>query len=132
MNKFLSILHLIFIRPIEILVGISGLIIRFVLISPLFLIQNLITGAIIIWIYGQVVALVTAHQFLPASYFDISKYPSYVQEVLQTKNVFLRNVELVHYATSNCTSYRGGYQLFSMVYTKRATFRRRIIYGRRR
>ncbi|HFH7598608.1 TPA: hypothetical protein ACGMXR_002116, partial [Streptococcus agalactiae] len=73
MNKFLSILHLIFIRPIEILVGISGLIIRFVLISPLFLIQNLITGAIIIWIYGQVVALVTAHQFLPASYFDISK-----------------------------------------------------------
>lgn len=88
MNKFLSILHLIFIRPIEILVGISGLIIRFVLISPLFLIQNLITGAIIIWIYGQVVALVTAHQFLPASYFDISKYPSYVQEVLQTKMSF--------------------------------------------
>ena len=88
MNKFLSILHLIFIRPIEILVGISGLIIRFVLISPLFLIQNLITGAIIIWIYGQVVALVTAHQFLPASYFDISKYPSYVQEVLQTKISF--------------------------------------------
>lgn len=90
MNKFLSILHLIFIRPIEILVGISGLIIRFVLISPLFLIQNLITGAIIIWIYGQVVALVTAHQFLPASYFDISKYPSYVQEVLQTKMSFAR------------------------------------------
>ena len=88
MNKFLSILHLIFIRPIEILVGISGLIIRFVLISPLFLIQNLITGAIIIWIFGQVVALVTAHQFLPASYFDISKYPSYVQEVLQTKMSF--------------------------------------------
>ena len=88
MNEFLSILHLIFIRPIEILVGISGLIIRFVLISPLFLIQNLITGAIIIWIYGQVVALVTAHQFLPASYFDISKYPSYVQEVLQTKMSF--------------------------------------------
>lgn len=88
MNKFLSILHLIFIRPIEILVGISGLIIRFVLISPLFLIQNLITGAIIIWIYGQVVALVTAHQFLPASYFYISKYPSYVQEVLQTKMSF--------------------------------------------
>ena len=88
MNKFLSILHLIFIRPIEILVGISGLIIRFVLISPLFLIQNLVTGAIIIWIYGQVVALVTAHQFLPASYFDISKYPSYVQEVLQTKMSF--------------------------------------------
>ena len=88
MNKFLSILHLIFIRPIEILVGISGLIIRFVLISPLFLIQNLITGAIIIWIYGQVVAPVTAHQFLPASYFDISKYPSYVQEVLQTKMSF--------------------------------------------
>ena len=88
MNKFLSIIHLIFIRPIEILVGISGLIIRFVLISPLFLIQNLITGAIIIWIYGQVVALVTAHQFLPASYFDISKYPSYVQEVLQTKMSF--------------------------------------------
>lgn len=88
MNKFLSILHLIFIRPIEILVGISGLIFRFVLISPLFLIQNLITGAIIIWIYGQVVALVTAHQFLPASYFDISKYPSYVQEVLQTKMSF--------------------------------------------
>lgn len=88
MNKFLSILHLIFIRPIEILVGISGLIIRFVLISPLFLIQNLITGAIIIWIYGQVVALVTAHQFLPASYFDISEYPSYVQEVLQTKMSF--------------------------------------------
>ncbi|MDG6122964.1 hypothetical protein [Lactococcus formosensis] len=88
MNKFLSILHVIFIRPIEILVGISGLIIRFVLISPLFLIQNLITGAIIIWIYGQVVALVTAHQFLPASYFDISKYPSYVQEVLQTKMSF--------------------------------------------
>ncbi|WP_441867491.1 hypothetical protein [Mesonia hippocampi] len=88
MNKFLSILHLIFIRPIEILVGISGLIIRFVLISPLFLIQNLITGAIIIWIYGQVVALVTAHQFLPASYFDISKYPSYVQEVFQTKMSF--------------------------------------------
>ena len=88
MNKFLSILHLIFIRPIEILVGISGLIIRFVLISPLFLIQNLITGVIIIWIYGQVVALVTAHQFLPASYFDISKYPSYVQEVLQTKMSF--------------------------------------------
>lgn len=88
MNKFLSILHLIFIRPIEILVGISGLIIRFVLISPLFLIQNLITGAIIIWIYGQVVALVTTHQFLPASYFDISKYPSYVQEVLQTKMSF--------------------------------------------
>jgi len=88
MNKFLSILHLIFIRPIEILVGISGLIIRFVLISPLFLIQNLITGAIIIWIYGQVVALVTAHKFLPASYFDISKYPSYVQEVLQTKLSF--------------------------------------------
>ncbi len=88
MNKFLSILHLIFIRPIEILVGISGLIIRFVLISPLFIIQNLITGAIIIWIYGQVVALVTAHQFLPASYFDISKYPSYVQEVLQTKMSF--------------------------------------------
>ena len=88
MNKFLSILHLIFIRPNEILVGISGLIIRFVLISPLFLIQNLITGAIIIWIYGQVVALVTAHQFLPASYFDISKYPSYVQEVLQTKMSF--------------------------------------------
>ena len=88
MNKFLSILHLIFIRPIEILVGISGLIIRFVLISPLFLIQNLITWAIIIWIYGQVVALVTAHQFLPASYFDISKYPSYVQEVLQTKMSF--------------------------------------------
>lgn len=88
MNKFLSILHLIFIRPIEILIGISGLIIRFVLISPLFLIQNLITGAIIIWIYGQVVALVTAHQFLPASYFDISKYPSYVQEVLQTKMSF--------------------------------------------
>ena len=88
MYKFLSILHLIFIRPIEILVGISGLIIRFVLISPLFLIQNLVTGAIIIWIYGQVVALVTAHQFLPASYFDISKYPSYVQEVLQTKMSF--------------------------------------------
>ena len=88
MNKFLSILHLIFIRPIEILVGISVLIIRFVLISPLFLIQNLITGAIIIWIYGQVVALVTAHQFLPASYFDISKYPSYVQEVFQTKMSF--------------------------------------------
>ncbi|MGO2786083.1 hypothetical protein [Lactococcus lactis] len=88
MNKFLSILHLIFIRPIEILVGISGLIIRFVLISPLFLIQNLITGAIIIWIYGQVVALVTAHQFLPASYFDISKYPIYVQEVFQTKMSF--------------------------------------------
>lgn len=88
MNKFLSILHLIFIRPIEILVGISGLIIRFVLISPLFLIQNLITGAIIIWIYGQVVALVTAHKFLPASYFDISKYPSYVQEVLQIKMSF--------------------------------------------
>lgn len=88
MNKFLSILHLIFIRPIEILVGISGLIIRFVLISPLFLIQNLITGAIIIWIYGQVVALVTAHKFLSASYFDISKYPSYVQEVLQTKMSF--------------------------------------------
>ena len=88
MNKFLSILHLIFIRPIEILVGISGLIIRFVLISPLFIIQNLITGAIIIWIYGQVVALVTAHQFLPASYFDISKYPSYVQEVFQTKMSF--------------------------------------------
>ena len=88
MNKFLSILHLIFIRPIEILVGISGLIIRFVLISPLFLIQNLITGAIIIWIYGQVVALVTAHKFLPASYFDFSKYPTYVQEVLQTKMSF--------------------------------------------
>lgn len=88
MNKFLSILHLIFIRPIEILVGISGLIIRFVLISPLFLVQNLVTGAIIIWIYGQVVALVTAHQFLPASYFDISKYPSYVQEVFQTKMSF--------------------------------------------
>ena len=88
MNKFLSILHLIFIRPIEILVGISGLIIRFVLISPLFLIQNLITGAIIIWIYGQVVALVTAHKFLPASYFDISKYPIYVQEVFQTKMSF--------------------------------------------
>jgi len=88
MNKFLSILHLIFIRPIEILVGISGLIIRFVLISPLFLIQNLITGAIIIWIYGQIVALVTAHQFLPASYFDFSKYPTYVQEVFQTKMSF--------------------------------------------
>lgn len=88
MNKFLSILHLIFIRPIEILIGISGLVIRFFLLSPLFLVQNLITGAIIIWIYGQVVALVTAHQFLPASYFDISKYPSYVQEVLQTKMSF--------------------------------------------
>ncbi|ADZ64989.1 MAG: hypothetical protein L0L20_10215 [Lactococcus lactis] len=88
MNKFLSILHLIFIRPIEILIGISGLIIRFFLLSPLFLVQNLVTGAIIIWIYGQVVALVTAHQFLPASYFDISKYPSYVQEVLQTKMSF--------------------------------------------
>ena len=88
MNKFLSILHLIFIRPIEILIGISGLIIRFFLLSPLFLVQNLVTGAIIIWIYGQIVALVTAHQFLPASYFDISKYPSYVQEVLQTKMSF--------------------------------------------
>ncbi|STQ32725.1 Uncharacterised protein [Enterococcus faecalis] len=88
MNKFLSILHLIFIRPIEILIGISGLIIRFFLLSPLFLVQNLVTGAIIIWIYGQVVALVTAHQFLPASYFDISKYPSYVQEVFQTKMSF--------------------------------------------
>ena len=88
MNKFLSILHLVFIRPIEILIGISGLIIRFFLLSPLFLVQNLVTGAIIIWIYGQVVALVTAHQFLPASYFDISKYPSYVQEVLQTKMSF--------------------------------------------
>lgn len=88
MNKFLSILHLIFIRPIEILIGISGLIIRFFILSPLFLVQNLVTGAIIIWIYGQVVALVTAHQFLPASYFDISKYPSYVQEVLQTKMSF--------------------------------------------
>lgn len=88
MNKFLLILHLIFIRPIEILIGISGLIIRFFLLSPLFLVQNLVTGAIIIWIYGQVVALVTAHQFLPASYFDISKYPSYVQEVLQTKMSF--------------------------------------------
>lgn len=88
MNKFLSILHLIFIRPIEILIGISGLVIRFFLLSPLFLVQNLVTGAIIIWIYGQVVALVTAHQFLPASYFDISKYPSYVQEVLQTKMSF--------------------------------------------
>lgn len=88
MNKFLSILHLIFIRPIEILIGISGLIIRFFLLSPLFLVQNLVTGAIIIWIYGQIVALVTAHQFLPASYFDISKYPTYVQEVLQTKMSF--------------------------------------------
>ena len=88
MNKFLSILHLIFIRTIEILIGIIGLIIRFFLLSPLFLVQNLVTGAIIIWIYGQVVALVTAHQFLPASYFDISKYPSYVQEVLQTKMSF--------------------------------------------
>ncbi|MGO3006135.1 MAG: hypothetical protein ACTIDP_03955 [Lactococcus cremoris] len=88
MNKFLLILHLIFIRPIEILIGISGLIIRFFLLSPLFLVQNLVTGAIIIWIYGQVVALVTAHQFLPASYFDISKYPSYVQEVFQTKMSF--------------------------------------------
>lgn len=88
MNKFLSILHLIFIRPLEILIGISGLIIRFFLLSPLFLVQNLVTGAIIIWIYGQVVALVTAHQFLPASYFDISKYPSYVQEVFQTKMSF--------------------------------------------
>ena len=88
MNKFLSILHLIFIRTIEILIGISWLIIRFFLLSPLFLVQNLVTGAIIIWIYGQVVALVTAHQFLPASYFDISKYPSYVQEVLQTKMSF--------------------------------------------
>lgn len=88
MNKFLSILHLIFIRPIEILIGISGLIIRSFLLSPLFLVQNLVTGAIIIWIYGQVVALVTAHQFLPASYFDISKYPSYVQEVFQTKMSF--------------------------------------------
>lgn len=88
MNKFLLILHLIFIRPIEILIGISGLIIRFFLLSPLFFVQNLVTGAIIIWIYGQVVALVTAHQFLPASYFDISKYPSYVQEVFQTKMSF--------------------------------------------
>ena len=75
MNKFLSILHLIFIRPIEILIGISGLIIRFFLLSPLFLVQNLVTGA-------------TEHQFLPASYFEISKYPSYVQEVLQTKMSF--------------------------------------------
>lgn len=70
------------------MIGISGLIIRFFLLSPLFLVQNLVTGAIIIWIYGQVVALVTAHQFLPASYFDISKYPSYVQEVFQTKMSF--------------------------------------------
>lgn len=88
MNKFLSILHLIFIRPIEILIGISGLIIRFFLLSPLFLVQNLVTGAIIIWIYGQIVALVTAHQFLPASYFDFSKYPTYVQEVLNAKPSF--------------------------------------------
>ena len=80
LKKILSVIHFIFIRTSELLMLLGILVIRFFFLSPLFVIQNLVTFGITAWIYGQLVALVTVHRFLRLSYFDITQYPDYVQE----------------------------------------------------
>ncbi len=81
MNKLLSILHSIFIKPFYYIMLLGLLLVRILFKSPIFLLFWGIAFAITTWIYGQVIALITTHKFLPLSYFDLSKYPNQVQEI---------------------------------------------------
>lgn len=88
MDKLLSILHLIFVKPFYFIMWLGLLVIRIIFKAPLFLLFWGMSFTITIWIYGQIVALITTHRFLILSYFDISKYPVTVQDVFNAKFTF--------------------------------------------
>lgn len=68
-----------FLYVVQFVLNVSGMILLFILKLPMIVIQILTSLAITYWIVGQITALITVKKFLPASYFDMSKYPSNVQ-----------------------------------------------------